>query len=117
MSINYGTHFLVELVGCDPERIKYVQNVRPILLNAAQNCGAKILANHFHQFEPFGVTGIILIAESHFALHTFPETGYVAFDILTCGEMDAMAAINEVRVNINAGKIKVRKFIRGLDEE
>lgn len=56
------------------------------MLSAAEDLGVTILSDSFHKFSPQGVTGIIAIAESHFSIHTWPEHGYAAVDIFTCGE-------------------------------
>lgn len=109
-----GEHFLVDLKGCDPERIAYVDPVRDIMLGAAECAGAKIVGFSFHQFQPQGASGTLLIAESHFALHTWPEEGYMGMDIFTCGEeMDAEAAIAFVKEGVGAETVHVRRFDRG----
>ena len=60
--------------------------IRNALLEAAEKTGATIVGQSFHQFSPQGVTGVVSIAESHLAIHTWPEFGYAAVDIFTCGE-------------------------------
>lgn len=56
------------------------------MLATAKVAKATIVGSHFHQFSPFGVSGVVVIAESHLAIHTWPEYGYAAIDIFTCGE-------------------------------
>ncbi len=80
-----GTHLLLELRDCEPSRLNDVKYVRATLLAAAEDLGVTVLSEHFHQFSPQGVTGIVAIAESHFSIHTWPEYGYGAVDIFTCG--------------------------------
>jgi len=80
-----GTHLLVELHGCDPDKLKHVDVVRDIMVSAAQACKATVLDAAFHEFNPFGVSGIVVIAESHLSIHTWPEYRYAALDIFTCG--------------------------------
>ena len=60
--------------------------IRSALLEAAEKTGATIVGQSFHQFSPQGVTGVVSIAESHLCIHTWPEFGYAAVDIFTCGE-------------------------------
>jgi S-adenosylmethionine decarboxylase len=60
--------------------------VRHTMLNAAEETGATVIGEIFHQFSPQGVTGVIAIAESHLCIHTWPEYAYAAVDIFTCGE-------------------------------
>ena len=81
-----GKHLLLELKGCDKEALNDVSFLRGALLAAAEECGATILGESFHQFSPQGVSGIVIIAESHLFIHTWPEYGYAAADIFTCGD-------------------------------
>jgi S-adenosylmethionine decarboxylase len=80
-----GRHLLVELYGCDPELLKKVDAVREILVTAAKACKATVVDVAFHEFTPFGVSGVVVIAESHLSIHTWPEYRYAAVDIFTCG--------------------------------
>jgi len=80
-----GKHLLLELKDCDKEVLNDVSLLRKALLAAASECGATILGESFHQFRPQGVSGVVVIAESHLFIHTWPEYGYAAADIFTCG--------------------------------
>ncbi len=80
-----GTQLLLELKGCNRVKLNDLGFIRNCLLSAAESVGATILSESFHQFSPQGVTGIVAIAESHFSIHTWPEYGYAAADIFTCG--------------------------------
>ena len=82
-----GRHLLVELHGCHPESLKKVDVVKDILVGAARACGATIVDIAFHEFNPFGVSGVVIIAESHLSIHTWPEYRYAAVDIFTCGDV------------------------------
>ena len=77
---------LLELRDCDPYRLDDLAYIRRELLRAAGAVGAQVVGESFHQFTPQGVTGILSIAESHISIHTWPELGYAAADIFTCGE-------------------------------
>lgn len=81
-----GTHLLVELHGCDPDKLKRVDVVKEVLVGAARACKATVVDVAFHEFNPFGVSGVVVIAESHLSIHTWPEYRYAALDIFTCGE-------------------------------
>jgi len=82
-----GKHLLVELKDCNPEVIKDLNTVREAMLNAARQARATIIDVAFHEFSPFGISGMIVIAESHLSIHTWPEYGYAAVDIFTCGDI------------------------------
>ncbi len=81
-----GTHLLIELKDCNPEILKDLEKVRSALVSAAKKAKATIIDFSFREFQPFGISGIIVIAESHLTIHTWPEYRYAAVDIFTCGD-------------------------------
>ena len=80
-----GTHLLLDLRQCDDELLDDITYIKEALLGAAEEAGATIVGQSFHKFRPKGVTGIVAISESHLCIHTWPEHGYAAADIFTCG--------------------------------
>lgn len=81
-----GRHVIVELYNCKPlllDDVTYVQNA---MQNAAEQAGATIINLTFHHFSPYGVSGVVVIQESHLAIHTWPEWGFASIDLFTCGE-------------------------------
>jgi S-adenosylmethionine decarboxylase len=80
-----GRHILVELYDCDKEALNNLGFLRDVMVNAAIDCGAEVLGDSFHHFSPQGVSGVVIIAESHLSIHTWPEYGYAAVDVFTCG--------------------------------
>ncbi len=112
---DFGRHYLIDLRDCDPEIIKSVDPTREIVLRAAKECGATILDDHFHQFQPIGVSGVVLIAESHISIHTWPESGFAAADIFTCGEMKPQVAIDIMREGFRAkaASMSMKVVVRG----
>ena len=82
-----GTHLLVELRDCNPEILKDLSRVKDALVSAAKEAKATIIDVSFHEFSPFGISGMVVIAESHLSIHTWPEYAYAAIDIFTCGDM------------------------------
>ena len=80
-----GRHFLLELKDCDRDLLNDLDKLKRLLKDAATECGAEILGDSFHRFSPQGVSGVVIIAESHLFIHTWPEHGYAAVDIFTCG--------------------------------
>ena len=82
-----GTHLLVELRDCNPEILKDLNMVKGALVSAAKEAKATIIDVSFHEFNPFGISGIVVIAESHLSVHTWPEYSYAAVDIFTCGDV------------------------------
>ena len=80
-----GRHLLVELYDCDREVLNDLDLIRDVMVKAAIDCGAVVLGDSFHRFSPQGVSGVVVIAESHLSIHTWPEYGYAAVDVFTCG--------------------------------
>jgi S-adenosylmethionine decarboxylase len=82
-----GTHLLVELRECNPGILNNLKKVRSIMVSAAKDAKATIVDVSFHEFNPFGISGVVVIAESHLTIHTWPEYDYAAVDIFTCGDI------------------------------
>ena len=80
-----GKHLLLELKDCNQELLDDLEYVREAMLLAVEKVGASVVGETFHRFSPHGVTGVLAIAESHLSIHTWPEYGYAAADIFTCG--------------------------------
>lgn len=81
-----GKHLLLELRDCNKEVLNDLSYLQAALVSAAEEAGATVVGKHFHRFAPQGVSGAVLISESHLSLHTWPEYGYAAVDIFTCGD-------------------------------
>lgn len=82
-----GSHLLVELRDCSPAVLNDLDKVRSAMVSAAEAASATIVDVSFHEFSPFGISGMVIIAESHLSIHTWPEYGYAAVDIFTCGDL------------------------------
>lgn len=81
-----GRHIIVEFYNCSPEKINEVTHIEKSMLKAAELAGATIINSTFHHFSPFGVSGVIVIEESHLAIHTWPEYQFASIDLFTCGD-------------------------------
>lgn len=90
-----GKHLLLELKDCNQEVLNDLTYLQDAMLTAADQAGATVLEKYFHQFSPQGVSGAVIIAESHLSLHTWPEYGYAAVDIFTCGDTVSTEAAAE----------------------
>ncbi len=111
---SFGKHYVVDYMDCDPEILKQVEPVKELFLRAARDCGATLIDHVFHQYKPFGVSGVVLIAESHLAIHTWPENSYAGVDIFTCGkEMKAELAIEILKEGLKAKKVEMKLLHRG----
>ena len=81
-----GKHCILELYNCDKSKLDDEAFLRTSITTAAKRAGATLLNLITHRFEPQGVTGLALLAESHISIHTWPESGYAAVDVFTCGD-------------------------------
>jgi S-adenosylmethionine decarboxylase len=86
ISDTVGKHCILELYGCSSARLNDEAFLRDTITTAAKRAGATLLNLITHRFEPQGVTGLALLAESHISIHTWPESGYAAVDVFTCGD-------------------------------
>jgi len=114
--MNYlGNHLLVELYNCEANVINDVLRIEELLLEAVKISGATTLNSTFHKFSPHGVSGVVVISESHFSIHTWPEYGYCALDIFTCGdEINSHLALEYLKKEFRAGNISVTEVKRGI---
>jgi len=114
-----GRHILAEFFECDPNILNNIQKVESLMIDAALECGATIVQKCFHMFSPHGVSGVVIIAESHLAIHTWPELGYAAVDLFTCGEKcDPKIAYEFLKKHFNSTNASFTQLNRGiLDDE
>ncbi len=111
-----GTHIVCELSGCDPLALTDVEHVREMMIGAAREANATIIETAFHRFQPHGVSGVVVIQESHLSIHTWPETGYAAMDFYTCGEhTDPWAACEYAAQKLGAKSILTSEVKRGIE--
>lgn len=110
-----GRHLLLELFDCDSDAINNVEAVKGALIEAAKRAQATIVDVVFHEFNPFGVSGVVVIAESHLSIHTWPEYRYAAVDIFSCGDtLQPEVAANYLVETFGAGRTSVVELQRGM---
>ena len=113
-----GRQILVEFYECDTEVLNNRDLIDKYLNEAVKKSKATIVTSTFHTFSPFGVSGVVVIAESHVSIHTWPEYGYAAVDIFTCGDTidpwvihdylkDALKSKNSSTMELKRGMFKV----------
>lgn len=107
-------HQVVDYLDCsERQRLDDPDALRRALLEAAERIGATVVGQRFHQFAPQGVTGVIMLAESHLAVHTWPEEAYAAVDLFTCGRLDPAPGIDYLARFFGAGRVDHRSLDRG----
>ena len=116
-----GRHALLELRDCNRAKLDDLGFIRDSLLQAAAKAGGTVIDHIFHQFSPQGVTGVVAIAESHLCIHTWPEYGYAAMDIFTCGDSfdphDAAQLLIQQFESSNPQVIEVPRGVGVLDAQ
>ena len=108
-----GTHLLIDLWGatnlCDPAHIDRA------LREAAEAAGATILHGHFHHFSPNGgVSGVLVLAESHISIHTWPERDFAAIDVFMCGECNPYKGLPAIKAAFLPASVQLNEARRGL---
>lgn len=109
-----GHHLLLEFWGCDPEILNTRELIEPLMLAAIEAAGAHVVKCLFHQFTPQGVSGVVVIEESHMSIHTWPERGYAAMDFYTCGEANPLLAQPVLAKGLSAQTSQLIHVRRGL---
>ena len=112
-----GRHLIAEYYGCDVTLLDDVDAIRTHMLAAADAITVTVIGEIFHRYAPQGVSGTILIAESHLSVHTWPESGYAAVDIFTCGDLDPRPGFEVLAQELNAESVRVQEIIRGIDSD
>lgn len=112
-----GRHLIAEYYDCDRAIIDDLEGVAVHLKAAAEEVGATIVSEAFHRYAPQGVSGTLLIAESHLSIHTWPEVGYVAVDIFTCGGLDPRPGFRLLAERLGARTSRMQEIVRGLPAE
>ncbi|MFA7230096.1 MAG: adenosylmethionine decarboxylase [Victivallaceae bacterium] len=111
-----GKHMTVEYYDCDSQVLADPKKMEELFTAAAIASGATVLGTNFHSFEPQGVSGFVIIAESHFSVHAWPEHDYAAVDIFTCGEsIDFQKAVDSLRDSMHSGNVIISSVMnRGV---
>ncbi len=108
-----GRHIIMDASGCNPETLNNLEVLKQILVDAAERANATVLNVAFHHFTPQGVSGVVVISESHLSIHTWPEYGYAALDFYTCGDADPKLACEYVAEKLGAASVQTTEIVRG----
>ncbi len=110
-----GRHILAEFYGCTPEILNNTDSIKRNMVAAALEAGAEVRETVFHRFSPQGVSGVVVISESHLAIHTWPEFGYAAVDVFTCGQtVDPWVSCDYLKQKFSAKNMTAREIKRGI---
>jgi S-adenosylmethionine decarboxylase len=108
-----GVHLIVDLHGA--KRLDDIEHIEATLRRCVEAARATLLHIHLHHFQPSGVSGVAVLAESHISIHTWPEAGYAALDVFMCGTADPDMCIPVLREAFSAERVGVNELLRGQD--
>src|ERR1700746_1779203 len=108
-----GVHLIVDLHGA--KRLNDIDHIEATLRRCVEASRATLLHIHLHHFQPSGVSGVAVLAESHISIHTWPEAGYAALDIFMCGSAEPDNCIPVLREAFAAKRVGVNELLRGQD--
>ncbi|MCP3740340.1 adenosylmethionine decarboxylase [Rossellomorea sp. BNER] len=108
-----GHHIIIDAYGCQSIILNDAKQLKKLLIESIESLGMEILSKHFHSFSPQGVTGVIGISTSHFSIHTWPEHGYAALDLYTCGDQDIDLILKKILHKLKAGHVEIYELFRG----
>jgi len=116
LNVSLGKHVILECYDCDLDTLCSPELLEMIFIEAAEKSGATVMGTTFRKFDPQGVSGVVIIAESHFSVHTWPEYRYAAVDMFTCGSRISFDTAKDVfRRRLKCGKMVVAgELDRGL---
>ena len=113
-----GRHILAEIYGCDPRILNNKDFIEKIMVESALKAGAEVREVAFHKFSPQGVSGVVIISESHLTIHSWPELGYAAVDVFTCGDsVNPWKACDYITEYLNAKNMTATEVKRGIFEQ
>jgi S-adenosylmethionine decarboxylase len=106
-----GVHLIVDLHGA--EQLDDIDHIEATLRRCVDAANATLLHIHLHHFQPSGVSGVAVLAESHISIHTWPEAGYAALDVFMCGSANPDKCIPVLREAFSAKRVGVNELLRG----
>ncbi|MCA0969849.1 adenosylmethionine decarboxylase [Halobacillus litoralis] len=110
-----GRHVIAELWDCNEEKLNDMSYIEQVFVDAALKAGAEVREVAFHKFAPHGVSGVVIISESHLTIHSFPEHKYASIDVYTCGDrIDPNVAAHFIVEALEAGKNETVEVPRGM---
>jgi len=113
-----GRHLVIEFSNCNKDKLNNLEYLEHCLDRSVQISGATKVKSVFHRYNPQGVSGVVVIAESHCSIHTWPEYGYAAIDYFTCGDsVDPYLGLDYIKDSLEAADVNVKELKRGIPSE
>lgn len=109
-----GHHLVCEFMGCPFSALNNLADIETMMQEAAKAAGMTIVKSEFKHFRPQGVSGVVIVEESHLSIHTWPEKGYAAVDLYTCGTSNVRAAFARMEAHLKPATVAHLFLARGL---
>ncbi|MFS0675184.1 adenosylmethionine decarboxylase [Ornithinibacillus sp. 179-J 7C1 HS] len=110
-----GRQVIAELWDCNIDTLNNIEILKQIFVDAALRAGAEVREVVFHQFSPYGISGVVVISESHLTIHSFPEKSYASIDVYTCGKkVDPWIAVRYIIQALEAKTSETLEIPRGI---
>jgi len=111
-----GKHYIIDFYGCDSEALKKVNVIKKNMIKAGKIGELSIIKKCFHQFKPYGVSGVLVLKESHFTIHTWYEHNYASVDLYLCDQsVDVAIIIDYLRTAFNSSSVQTKLIDRGIE--
>lgn len=108
-------HVLLDLYGCDKALLNDEDFLHDLFLKTAEELKCTLIEDVFHRFSPQGVSGVLVIAESHLSIHTWPELGYASIDLFTCSDPSELRRMPEILASaLSAERFDFKDHERGI---
>ena len=109
-----GRHLLADFYDCGTDALNDPARIERLMNEAARLSGATVVQSLFHAFSPHGVSGVVVVEESHLAVHTWPEYRYAAVDYFSCGDVDCDAAVRYLAERLLPARVETKVAPRGV---
>lgn len=114
MNNNIGHQVLIDIYECDYERMENMEYIQDMMFELAKILKTNIRKIAFEKFNPYGISGVLIISESHITIHTWPEYRYVGIDIFTCSKkVEYNSAIDFLLKKLDTKKYEIKEIQRG----
>ncbi|BDG35791.1 S-adenosylmethionine decarboxylase proenzyme, prokaryotic class 1B [Parageobacillus caldoxylosilyticus] len=111
-----GKHIIIDAFDCDSSLLNNMTHLEQLLTKTAQDAGMEVLYSYFYQFNPQGITGMLILSTSHISIHTWPEEGYASLDFYTCGKQDPMDQVESLLKGLSSKRAMVYSLFRGVTQ-
>lgn len=109
-----GKHIIIDAFECNSLHLNNISYLEELCKKAALDADMEIVYSYFHQFEPQGVTGVLVLSTSHLSIHTWPEERYASLDFYTCGQQDLDSQVEFLLKELSSKKAMVYSILRGV---